>query len=213
MYLLLIVIIIIIIINIDLYWTGDKYSFKLQNLLPYKFFKKVVINIPYAYKLLDELHTIFSKHKIPFYLSEGTALGFFRNNDFIPHDDDIDIGIINKPKNLYILIDDLLNNYGFTLNSINVYGYPYIQIRKYNINIDIEVVRTNQKCISKMESCNKLLPYLKKFKIIFINNKKFHIPTRKYYEYIYGKNWYKPKYYKPVIFPLNIIYKIINTYV
>lgn len=43
-------------------------------------------------KVLDEL-------KIPFFLSSGTCLGYFREDKFIDHDYDIDLGIFEKDYN------------------------------------------------------------------------------------------------------------------
>ena len=137
-------------------------------------------------------------------------MGFFRNNDFIKNDDDIDIGIIGKPKNFDKLLTDLINNYNYSLNNINIPFHPYVQLQKYNISIDIEIVVPDRYCVTNIKKCNKLLPYLKKFKTININNKNFYLPTKEYYRFVYGKDWKTPKNEKPFNFPFNIIYKFLT---
>lgn len=42
-------------------------------------------------KTLEDMASILNKHKIPFFLSNGTALGAHREKQFIEHDHDIDI--------------------------------------------------------------------------------------------------------------------------
>jgi hypothetical protein len=37
---------------------------------------------------------VLDKHEVPFYLAYGTCLGVYRDGDFLPGDDDIDLGII-----------------------------------------------------------------------------------------------------------------------
>lgn len=45
-------------------------------------------------KVLQDLSSIFKKHGIPAFAAYGTLLGFVRDNGFIPHDEDIDIGVM-----------------------------------------------------------------------------------------------------------------------
>jgi len=46
-----------------------------------------------AIKNLKIVKRVLDKYKVPFALIYGTALGAYRNKGFIPHDNDIDIGI------------------------------------------------------------------------------------------------------------------------
>lgn len=44
--------------------------------------------------VLAEVVRILDKYNIPGFAASGTLLGFVRDGDFIPHDDDLDIGIL-----------------------------------------------------------------------------------------------------------------------
>lgn len=48
------------------------------------------------YKDLEEIKEIFDKFGIRMIISYGVALGFHRDKDFLPGDDDVDISVIDK---------------------------------------------------------------------------------------------------------------------
>lgn len=48
----------------------------------------------YGPEVLADLAEIFKRHHIPAFAAYGTMLGFIRDHGFIPHDDDMDIGIM-----------------------------------------------------------------------------------------------------------------------
>lgn len=45
-------------------------------------------------EVIRDLATIFNKYQIPAFAAYGTMLGFVREQGFIPHDGDIDIGVL-----------------------------------------------------------------------------------------------------------------------
>ncbi len=49
-----------------------------------------------ARKLLFSVADALDAAKIPFFLTHGTALGFYRDNGFAPHDDDMDLGALQE---------------------------------------------------------------------------------------------------------------------
>ena len=158
------------------------------------------INIPNAYRVLDELHTVFNKHNVLFFLSEGTALGFKRNKTFITYDDDIDIAIFESDQEkINLVIKDLVDIYNYKYIVIPLWkNKPKYQLIKGKINIDIDLIAKNKQCITNFGSCNKIIPLVKTLDKIKINNKVFYIPKDKYFEYVYGKSWKIPiKNYKP----------------
>ena len=65
--------------------------------------------------VLAHLAEVIEKHKIPAFAAYGTLLGFVRDNGFIPHDDDIDLGVLPgdwKPSRLLKVL--LEEEKGFT---------------------------------------------------------------------------------------------------
>ena len=51
------------------------------------------MNKEIAFKNLKEARDLLNKLNISWFLMGGTLLGFMREKDFIPHDDDMDIGV------------------------------------------------------------------------------------------------------------------------
>ena len=92
----IIIIILILIIIVSIPWQGH-HAFSLANNaknIMYKA-KHSLLNVPLdkcicAANLSDFKYAMGS---IPFWLSEGTALGIIREGDFISHDDDVDVGM------------------------------------------------------------------------------------------------------------------------
>lgn len=71
-------------------------------------------------KLLLKVKTLLAKHSIPFWLSSGTCLGWFRQCDVIPYTTDVDIGIFIenfKPS----MIDEFSTH---DLALTHVFGHP-----------------------------------------------------------------------------------------
>lgn len=100
-------------------------------------------------KVLDELN-------IPFFLSSGTLLGFVRENKFLDHDYDIDIGIYKEDYN-----PELINKMGEKgLKLYRILG---------NINNGMELsFRLNGTAIGKFAKIDIFLHYKDKDKIYWI---------------------------------------------
>ena len=171
--------------------------------------KKLIIKYYYTYtkldkekgyKLLDEIHNIFKKYDIHFWLSEGTALGIFRDNDLIEHDDDIDIGIYfsNYDKFINLIIPELKKN-NYYVDNI----YDFYWIEKDNFIIDINILRPNNISIDKhFGPSNDIIPLLQTFHKKIWRNKIWNLPKEKYYEYVYGYDWMIPQNKNLLIFKL-----------
>jgi hypothetical protein len=172
-----------------------------------KFIKKIVIKLYYSYTtlnkeigyvLIDEVHSIFDKYKVPFWLSEGTALGIFRDNDLISHDDDIDIGFHAQYYDKFInnIIPELHKNNYYINNHLNLYW-----IEKNNFIIDINMIEPNNVAIDKFFApSNDVIPFLTEFYQKKWRNKIWNLPKEHYYEYVYGKDWMIPLRKKPSFF-------------
>ena len=154
MYFLLFAIILILIVPKK---GTNKYNYQIINMFQVLKNKFKTIDKKNAYKILLELHDVFKNNNLFFFLSEGTALGFKRNNDFIDHDDDIDIGIFKKDKlRIDIILNQLIKDYGYKLINYNLNNnLPFIQIQKYSIIIDIELVDEKRNCITKFGPCKE----------------------------------------------------------
>ncbi len=62
-----------------------------------------------AIKDLELVRQVFDQNKVPFFLAYGTCLGAYRDKDFLPNDDDIDLGVV-EPIDL-----KMRKNIGWTL--------------------------------------------------------------------------------------------------
>ncbi len=54
------------------------------------------MNKELALKNLKIVKKVFDKHEVDFYLTYGTALGIYRDMDFLPDDHDIDLGVFDN---------------------------------------------------------------------------------------------------------------------
>jgi hypothetical protein len=68
---------------------------------------------------IDELIYNLKSNGYPAFISSGTLLGALRNNEFIPHDDDIDLGVIMPGKNWEDLLKSI-DNFEYFLKSKNL---------------------------------------------------------------------------------------------
>jgi len=162
------------------------------------------LNKKNAYDLLNNVHDIFNKYNTFFWLSEGTALGFFRNNDFIDYDDDVDIGLFIDSKDNFIqyILPELVNK-GFIITRIDVdrdsstnkHGkQAFISMNYLNISLDIDIVGLGYRTVATGNNIDSIyiLPYLQKFKKIIIGKNIFYIPLEPYYVFLYGRNYMTP---------------------
>jgi glycerol-3-phosphate cytidylyltransferase len=74
----------------------------------------------YAIANLKSIAEIFDKNNIPYWLTDGTLLGYYRERDFISHDHDTDIGVMFKDFSPHVL--KKLTNAGFKID--HIFGYP-----------------------------------------------------------------------------------------
>ena len=168
-----------------------KYNYYKKNYV--KYFKKFNKNV--AYKILDDVSKILEKHNIFFWLSEGTALGIYRNNDLIDDDDDVDISF--RSEYLEIFKDKVIHDVeklGYTVDYINNQYYIFNE----EITMDIDILFKNETCLAKYNRpVKELEPHIKDFYIKEFRGFKYNLPKESYYEYIYGKDYMIPLRKKP----------------
>jgi hypothetical protein len=150
-----------------------------------------------CFKILCEIDDLCKKYGVKYYLSEGTALGIYRNSDLIDWDDDIDIGMEESQYNIFVekCLPELISKEYY----LTYYYHPSINgyILGFNKDkqlIDIENVKVGEKCISKYgKLCDELLPHIQKITEKEWKGRKFPVPEESYYVYLYGKDWRTPK--------------------
>ena len=70
-------------------------------------------------ELLFVVDDVLSEHRYPFWLNYGTLLGAYREQDFIKHDNDLDIGMYWEDRER---VKELLIDAGLKLLSVITYG-------------------------------------------------------------------------------------------
>jgi phosphorylcholine metabolism protein LicD len=84
------------------------------------------------YQLMKDIHELFEKYKIQYWVDGGTILGAYRHSGIIPWDDDLDISVLDSQKNLKFIKSKIFKNelkklgygiikksFGFTIYLLN----------------------------------------------------------------------------------------------
>ena len=170
--------------------------------------------LKYGERALQKVDEVFTELNIQYWLEYGTLLGAIRNNSFLKHDDDIDIGVFlhdYTPK-----IDEIFKKYGFKktrefLIDNGAYGREQ-SFEIYGVNVDIFYFTKKS---SNKAYCHIFLPLPGKSRIktiqekgglipreelstiediIYIDflNKKYPapFPTKKHLQDEYGEYWH-----------------------
>ena len=155
---------------------------------------KFANSFDYLEKLLNNTTNILKKNNIDYWLDFGTCLGAYRDNDFIPHDTDIDISICIKDlKKLKQIIEDknlmIKNNLKVVRNDDDLFS---LKLLKYKGNDTDKHVRRNGEDDPYIDIY--IFDYKPKLDKIEFKGDIHALPinTDKYLEYLYGKTWNKP---------------------
>jgi len=144
--------------------------------------------------------TILEDQQLFFWLSEGTALGALREGDIIKNDTDVDIGMFECDKKKYMQCLPLFEQQGFRLmRYYNANGTQpgIVSLYRQNHYIDIDFVGEQHYCAAFPGPCKDILNVLEPFQIAYIQNRAYYIPSLRYIQYLYGKDWIIPKKEKP----------------
>jgi glycerol-3-phosphate cytidylyltransferase len=151
-----------------------------------------------ALKNLIDLDKLLRKEKIPYWIQDGTLLGYYREKNFIGHDLDADIGIEFKhfsPKTL-----EAIKSIGFEIK--HMFGYPEdsfeLSLTRFDTKIDIFFYYTHNDIFYHCAfDKNKRIDYrYEKFstkEVTFLNHKLF-APADELGFILkkYGENWNIP---------------------
>lgn len=154
---------------------------------------KATLLLSRAKRILDEL-------KIPFWLSSGTCLGFFRQCDFITYSRDLDIGIWAQD-----FRPELINAFSTNdLPLIHSFGKPEdsfeLSFRDNDIKLDIFFFYKEQDHVwnggTQARTGLKFKYIFPKFTLCWTEfvDLKVRVPcqTQAYIEANYGLNWFEP---------------------
>lgn len=76
----------------------------------------------HLYQLMKNVHELFTLYKLEYWIQGGTLLGAVRHKGIIPWDDDIDINIQLKDKDLFISLIPVLEELGYEISEV-WFGY------------------------------------------------------------------------------------------
>jgi len=103
---------------------------------------------------------------VPFWISEGTALGAIREGDFILHDDDVDIGMwCSDLQQFNEEVIPELKRKGFTLDW-DLQNGTFMSFSRNWERLDVDVVSPDGECMAARTAaancgtCDCIIPYL-----------------------------------------------------
>ena len=138
------------------------------------------------------LKQILDKHKVKFQLAYGTLLGAIRDKDFISHDEDIDLIILEEDKNMFMNTLSILIENGFRIARYDRRGL--LSIIRNGEYIDLYFF---DKLDDEIRTCSGMLcpaTFLENVSLIDFKGENFYAPTDYvgFFEYEYGDDWMTP---------------------
>ncbi len=91
-----------------------------------------------AFMLLQDVTSVLEKYRCTYWLSDGTLLGAMRENDFIAHDNDVDLGVWAADFDIRV-IHELMHRYN--CNIARLQGKPHdgmiISVQRVDVHLDM----------------------------------------------------------------------------
>ena len=134
----------------------------------------------HADEVLETLDQICEDLEIVYFLTAGTALGFYRDEDYITNDNDIDVKVICNETRFKFLME-ALEEHGFV--AAKEPGYETMHFRKHDILLDIKQADGSEFHFDAVKLGDRVyrLPY----------------PVEEYLTCLYGADWPVPQW-KPL---------------
>jgi phosphorylcholine metabolism protein LicD len=152
-----------------------------------------------ANKILQHGTEILAQLGVFYWLSGGTALGLYRDKEFIKNDTDIDVEVLGNRR-----VNDIYNNFLIDYELVRevsdntgfIYQQAYYSIKDC-ILFDIIYYREQENKVVSWSETNGEISYpaifLAEMEPITFNNRIYPIINpEKYLEWIYGKEWKTP---------------------
>ncbi len=148
-----------------------------------------------AKKLIDIVLDASEAAGIRMFVSEGTALGAVRQQDFIDDDTDIDFGFLPQDLEVYRnqVIPQIVSS-GMVLIKNSDRPTKCLQTyHKEGESVDIHMWAPGMECPDVPGPCDVLLPLLEPFQEVTLAGRKVWAPSNAYLEFLYGKDYLTPK--------------------
>lgn len=157
------------------------------------------MDLTVAATLLQEAKAILDEMGVVFFLRQGTCLGVIRTNEFIPWDDDIDIGSIIGMHGLderqIEPVADAFRARGFSVQRGEAGGETWLGLLKNDIRIDWLCLRVRQGHIVHFPGVRFPVRLFEELKEIEFLGETFLVanPPDEYLTIKYGPDWMTPK--------------------
>jgi lipopolysaccharide cholinephosphotransferase len=142
---------------------------------------------------------IFKNHELKFFLLYGTVLGAIRENDFIAHDTDTDVGIFEEDRHLFLNAIPILLKNGFKIIRTKEPD-DLVTFMRNDEYIDVGIFSLNGRYYKYQDNLidKKFLERLDSTSFLGFD---FYIPSNieKFLVKNYGSNWMEPLADEPAL--------------
>ena len=184
---------------------GSPVRFSLHNRKKNKKYKRkhthhhIALDKDACHTNLRNFKSVMQKHSIPFWISEGTALGATREGDFIDHDDDVDVGVWSSHIKAFeqLVIPDL-KKMNFTVDDVSQKG-TFITMSRFKEKLDIDFTGPGIPCMAgkthhaKTNRCDDIIPFLDTMSLVSLHGELYPCPGIAYLQFLYGSDWMVPQ--------------------
>jgi hypothetical protein len=173
-------------------WRGNEHTppYSLLNALKDHHRKhKTHLDVDQCYNNLDTFKQVTAECNLPFFLSEGTALGALREKRILPWDDDVDVALLQEYQADFMkCAHPKLKQAGFvyTHGRLNFLGYY-----RGNEKVDVSFIGDG---LDGLEDSQVLLSLVKKVRPVTLENGEVYMAPENldYLVFLYGPNWQVP---------------------